>query len=101
MFAALLSLSVFPLLVCNAYASILTTKINAGTVQGAKCPQNDATAFQSIPYAQPPVGDLRFAAPQPFQGKFDSSSLNATTPAPACVQFGSTFLEQGPTSEDW
>ncbi|GFG36327.1 hypothetical protein Cfor_05946 [Coptotermes formosanus] len=42
-------------------------------------------AFQSIPYAKPPTGDLRFRAPQrpaPWVGELD-----ATEPGPACIQF--------------
>lgn len=101
MHSSLVAISVFSLLILTAYASILKTTINAGDIQGAKCAHNDATAFQSIPFAQPPIGKLRFAAPQPLQGKLPGTFLNATVTAPACVQFGSQFLEQGPTSEDW
>lgn len=97
----LASVSIALFFVPLTFASIIKTEIEAGTVQGAKCAQNDVTSFQSIPYAQPPVGSLRFAAPQAFQGKYSGSYLNATTVAPSCIQFGQAFIEHGRTSEDW
>ena len=58
--------------------------------------------FQRIPYAAPPVGALRWAAPQPaasWQGVRD-----ATTPAPACAQAASVLSgvvsRGGSTTED-
>ncbi|HVV12320.1 carboxylesterase/lipase family protein [Amycolatopsis sp.] len=51
-----------------------------GTVAGSH------KTFSGIPYAAPPVGDLRWRAPQPvqpWQGVFDASH-----PAAACVQPG-------------
>lgn len=76
--------------------------IGAGTLTGGQC-QNSSGAvyYKSIPYAKPPTGSLRFAAPQAYNGHFPGGRLNATRPAPACIQFGQTFAETGPTSEDW
>lgn len=76
-----------------------TVKTVNGTVQGAKCPANDVNSFLGIPYAQPPVGDLRFAPPQPYNQTFDTRQ--ATQPPPACSQFNVAFSERGPQSEDW
>ncbi|CAH2034412.1 unnamed protein product, partial [Iphiclides podalirius] len=41
-------------------------------------------AFTSIPYAKPPVGGLRFKAPQPVEPWSDE--LDATQAGPVCVQ---------------
>ncbi|MEV7038411.1 carboxylesterase family protein [Amycolatopsis sp. NPDC051061] len=49
--------------------------------------------FSGIPYAQPPVGSLRWRAPQP--AKPWSGVLDATDPGPDCLQSGSAN-----TSED-
>lgn len=76
-----------------------TVKIVNGTLQGAKCAANDVNSFLGIPYAQPPVGDLRFAPPQLYNQTFDNRQ--ATQPPPACTQFNVAFSERGPQSEDW
>ncbi|KPJ09318.1 Venom carboxylesterase-6 [Papilio machaon] len=41
-------------------------------------------AFTSIPYAKPPVNDLRFKAPQPVEAW--EGTLDATQTSPVCVQ---------------
>jgi carboxylesterase type B len=84
---------------CAQVAQSVT--ISAGTIKGTSCPNAGISAFLNIPYAQPPTGDLRFASPQQYSGEFPSGTYDATSPGPACIQFGSTFLETGPTSEDW
>ncbi|XP_050361436.1 juvenile hormone esterase-like [Nymphalis io] len=42
------------------------------------------SAFTAIPYAVPPVGDLRFRAPIPIEAW--EGTLNASTVSPVCVQ---------------
>lgn len=88
----------------------LTVQTNTGAVQGfynQSAP--NVRTFLGIPYAQPPVADLRFAPPLPAKSR--SSTLNATAFAPSCMQKSSTsktiytqvvpeFLIEGSQSED-
>lgn len=88
----------------------LTIQTNNGLVTGfynQSAP--NVRQFLGIPYAQPPVGDLRFAPPLPAKQR--SSTLNATAFGPSCMQRSSTaktiytevvpeYLIQGGQSED-
>jgi para-nitrobenzyl esterase len=57
-------------------------KVQGGLVQGAL--ENGLTVYRGIPFAAPPVGDLRWRAPQPVL-KWDG--LKETVKfAPACIQ---------------
>ncbi|XP_044750331.1 uncharacterized protein LOC123310753 [Coccinella septempunctata] len=49
--------------------------------------------FRGIPYAQPPVGDLRFKAPQPVD-KWDGIR-DATKEGPVCIQKNYLFANPG------
>src|SRR5579863_2505207 len=40
-----------------------TVKVEQGTLQGTT--ENGLTVYRGIPFAAPPVGDLRWRAPQP------------------------------------
>ncbi|KAF5861393.1 hypothetical protein ETB97_000272 [Aspergillus alliaceus] len=100
MFAKLVTagLAALPL---TAAISAPTATINAGTVQGGRYTGTpDAIYYKAIPYARPPVGNRRFAAPVAYNGHFPNGTLHATKPPPACIQFGDLFAETGPTSED-
>ncbi len=77
-----------------------TVKVLNGTLQGSKCPSTNANYFFSIPFAKPPVGDLRFAAPQPYDSTYNGT-LDATKPPASCPQFETVFVEYGPQAEDW
>lgn len=76
-----------------------TTSITNGTVVGKECANHDAISYQSLPYAQPPVGDLRFAPPRPYNKTF-TGPYQATNATVNCLQFGNSSLP-GPQSEDW
>lgn len=45
----------------------LEVRVEAGLLRGAPRDSQGVLAFKSIPYAAPPVGDLRWRAPQPPQ----------------------------------
>ncbi|KAI5242641.1 carboxylesterase [Aureobasidium subglaciale] len=72
------------------YASSPIVTIRNGTVQGRHSAQWNQDFFLGIPYAQPPVGDLRFKWPQAinssFEGVFDASHYGHS-----CYQYGSNF----------
>ena len=77
-----------------------TVAISAGVIEGAQC-SSGAASYLNIPYARSPIGDLRFASPQTYNESYPSGKLKATTPGPACIQFGNTpFAESGPAAED-
>ena len=78
-----------------------SVETSAGTLKGGTCPGSTASFYLNVPYAIPPVGDLRFTSPQAYSGNYPSGTYNASTPGAACIQFGTTFVEEGATSEDW
>lgn len=68
----------------------LVRTIEPGTLKGVVQP-NGSYAWLGIPYAKPPVNELRWQAPQPvtaWQGVFD-----ANQPLHICPQFISTLTE--------
>lgn len=84
-------------------ATTATVQISNGIIQGTQCNTSNAIAFLGIPYAQPPVGNLRFSPPRAYNATYAGGTLQATTSAPNCIQFGTEFLEQSSEkqSEDW
>jgi len=63
-------------------ASDLVVKTEAGALRGAEV--GPAVAFMGIPYARPPVGELRWDAPQPATPW--AGVRDATRPGQACAQ---------------
>ena len=91
--------SVAGIAVATAFAQV---KITNGTVQGVQCLDNTRSiAYLGIPFGAAPEGDLRFAPPQVYDQTYPGGTLNATTPAPSCTQFGKVFMEPPPVVEDW
>jgi para-nitrobenzyl esterase len=61
-----------------ALADSLTVKTDDGKVHGKLIANGAVRAFQGIPYAAPPVGDLRWKAPQPaaaWKGDLDATKF--------------------------
>jgi len=70
--------------------------VGQGALSGAV--EGDVAIFKNIPYAAPPVAELRWRAPQPapsWQGVRD-----ATAYGPTCIQTPGDASSRGPESED-
>lgn len=64
---------------------ILTAKTNSGLVSGVATSTNGVAVYKGIPYAEPPVGELRWKAPvpkTPWEGVLKCEEF-----APAAMQF--------------
>ena len=67
----------------------LTVQTTSGSVHGKIDSANpNVRQFLGIPFAQPPLGDLRWAAPQPLSQP--DAKVNATEIGPSCVQYFNT-----------
>ena len=84
-----------------AYADSLTVKTEQGKVAGKTINDGKVRAFLGMPYAAPPVGDLRWKAPQApakWKGKRDATKFGAHC-AQGRVFDDMIFQDAGP-SED-
>ncbi|KAJ9592676.1 hypothetical protein L9F63_015648, partial [Diploptera punctata] len=76
-------------------------KIKQGLIKGHLLKSRkgrDIFAFQGIPYARPPVGDLRFKPPQPVEPW--EGILDTRTNGPDCTQSGILLTEPVTGQED-
>ncbi|HEY1803914.1 MAG TPA: carboxylesterase family protein [Terracidiphilus sp.] len=83
------------------YADSLTVKTEQGKVQGKTINGGKVKAFLGLPYAAPPVGDLRWKAPEPpakWKGERDATKYGAHC-AQGRVFDDMVFQDAGP-SED-
>jgi para-nitrobenzyl esterase len=78
--------------------SVIIVSVEGGKVEGLV--ENNITVFKGIPFAQPPVGDLRWKAPRPVK-KWEGI-LKADKFAPACPQMKLNYpgVIHPETSED-
>lgn len=86
------------LLLVYGVASATSVQIESGALQGVDA--NGLSIYRGIPYAQPPLGDLRWREPQPVRAW--KGVRKATVFAPACVQTGVSMPGEAPpaVSED-
>ena len=73
-----------------------TATVKGGVVQGTV--EDGIAVFRGVPFAAPPVGDLRWKAPQPVR-PWDGV-LTADKFAPASIQPAVAWMGGRPTSED-
>ena len=81
------ALTLFTAVPLTAYASSpLVVKTGKGEVRGAFTTDGQARAFKGIPFAAPPVGELRWQPPQPaasWKGVRDATQFGVH-----CLQSG-------------
>jgi para-nitrobenzyl esterase len=76
-------------------------KTSVGVVEGTADPGTGVRTFRGVPFAEPPVGDLRWKPPQPL--KKWKGVRQATQFGPRCMQapvFGDMNFRSGSMSED-
>ena len=76
-----------------------TVRLDRGALAGVR--DGDVEVFRGIPYAAPPVGPLRWHAPEPaphWRGVRDASHYGSACPQPG--DHKDAWAQVGPTSED-
>ncbi|RDX41381.1 carotenoid ester lipase precursor [Lentinus brumalis] len=76
----------------DALAAASTVTLDHATVIGTT--NGSVTTFSGIPFAEPPIGDLRLRLPQPILGY--NGTINATQPATQCIQIHPGIREDMP-----
>jgi para-nitrobenzyl esterase len=72
----------------------------AGRLRGGR--EAGTAVFRGIPFAEPPVGALRFAAPRPVRGWSGvREALSYGPPPPQGGHFGMDALSQDAAGDDW
>ena len=80
--SSLASIVILSAVVGSARAAIESADVTGGRLKGEVT--NGIASFKGVPFAAPPVGALRWRAPQPVVEW--SGTRNANTLAPACAQ---------------
>ena len=85
--SSLTSLLLLSLSLTSNCQQVPTVKTTSGLLRGFT-PYPNVFAYLGIPYAQPPIGDLRFAPPQPFRVNNASTTIDCFSVSPGCFQLG-------------
>lgn len=91
----------------NAVAAVDQVKVEGGIISGIANASGDIHIFKAVPFAAPPVGVLRWKAPQPVQpwtgvkacDKFSASPMQAK-PAPFSMWSEEFLIPKEPIDED-
>lgn len=95
----LLPLLIGAMLATSAEAEIASVKVKGGALAGEVA--DGVSVYKGIPFAAPPIGDLRWKAPRklkPWKGVLAASDF-----APGCMQdtsFSKIFVDREDVSED-
>lgn len=88
--AVLCVMSAFYVEQCQSQETVINVK-PLGRVQGSimsTASDREFYAFRGIPYAEPPIGDLRFKDPEPVK-PWGDKIIDGTRDGPTCVQYHS------------
>ncbi|CAK1540430.1 unnamed protein product [Leptosia nina] len=86
--------------VCEEEDTMAVVTVEQGMVEGVFCNIDETNyyAFKGIPYAKPPIGKLRFKAPEPPEPW--EGIHNASEHGPVCPQYNDRLNKIEPGSED-
>ena len=92
---------------CKEKASPLVKEVTGGKVKGMLLQEHGVYSFKGIPFAQPPVGNLRWQAPQavePWEGIKECTAFSASPmqdkPRPFMFWSKEFLIPEEPISED-
>jgi para-nitrobenzyl esterase len=81
---------------CGSPPLTTTVEVTGGTIEGIE--EEGLFTYKGIPFAAPPVGDLRWKIPEPV-GPW-TGVKNAEAFGPACMQASNSMGNTAPVSED-
>jgi hypothetical protein len=83
-----------PISAVESTYSAPTATVKNGTYYGVHSSRYNQDFFFGIPYVQPPVGNLRYRAPQPLNTSW-TGTRNATKISYECIGYGVRSLPTG------
>ena len=81
---------------CGSPSLTTTVEVTGGKIEGFE--QDEVFVYKGIPFAAPPVGDLRWKEPGPVESWTGVKKADAF--APACMQASNSMGNTAPVSED-
>jgi para-nitrobenzyl esterase len=81
---------------CGSPSLTTTVEVTGGKIEGFE--QDEVLVYKGVPFAAPPVGDLRWKEPGPVESWTGVKKADAF--APACMQASNSMGNTAPVSED-